>query len=144
MTGYQGYAIYSIPLASKGDLTDTDRITWKRNDAAPYVSSAVLYGGQLYFTKSRDSILSIVDARTGDAFVEQIRLPGTSSFYASPVAAKDRIYFTGRDGTTVVLKHSKKMEIIATNRLGEGVDASPALVGKQIFIRGAEHLYCIE
>ncbi len=144
MTGYRGYAIYSIPLASQGDLTGTNKISWKRTDSAPYVSSAVLYGGQLYFTKSRDSILSIVDARTGEALVDQQRLPDTSSFYASPVAAKDRIYFTGRDGTTKVLQHGKSMNVLATNRLGEGVDASPALVGKQIFIRGVEHLYCIE
>ncbi len=36
------------------------------------------------------------------------------------------------------------MKVLATNKLDESIDASPALVGKQIFFRGKEHLYCIE
>ncbi|HLU50012.1 MAG TPA: hypothetical protein VK116_18060, partial [Planctomycetota bacterium] len=61
-----------------------------------------------------------------------------------PVAANGRIYFTGREGVTVVLKNAPKLEVLATNDLGEGVDASPAIVGKQMFLRSASHLFCIE
>jgi hypothetical protein len=48
----------------------------------------------------------------------------------------------GRNGTTVVLKNAPKFEVLATNELGEKVDTSPALVGKDLLIRGHEHLYC--
>ena len=34
-------------------------------------------------------------------------------------------------------------EILATNQLDEGIDASPAIAGNEIFLRGAESLYCI-
>ena len=67
-----------------------------------------------------------------------------NGLYASPVGAKDRLYLTGRDGTTLVVKRGDKFEVLATNKLGEGVDASPAIVGKQLFLRGEKHLFCIE
>jgi outer membrane protein assembly factor BamB len=144
MTGYQGFAVYAIPLDATGDITDTDKIAWRKTDAGPYVSSPVLLDGHLYFTKSRDGMLSCVDAKTGEPHYDQRRVPGLGQMYASLVAAEDRIYLTDRGGTTVVIKHGPEMEVLATNTLGEGIDASPALVGDQMFIRGAEHLYCIE
>jgi hypothetical protein len=44
----------------------------------------------------------------------------------------------------VVIKDSKKLEIISTNSLDEGVDATLAPVDDQLFIRGERHLFCIE
>jgi outer membrane protein assembly factor BamB len=144
MTGYRGYAVYAIPLDSMGDITDSDQIAWSRTDTGPYVSSPVLYGGQLYFTKGRDAILSSLDIKTGEPLIEQVRLPGLNTMYASPVAAAGRVYFTSREGATIVLKHGPKFEVLATNRMDEGIDASPALVGNQMFLRRERHLYCIE
>ena len=50
---------------------------------------------------------------------------------------------TGRNGATVVIKHGDKLEVLATNRADEQFDASPALAGKELFLRGHEYLYCI-
>jgi hypothetical protein len=44
----------------------------------------------------------------------------------------------------VVIKDGKKLEIISTNSVDEGVDATPAPVDNQLFIRGESHLFCIE
>jgi hypothetical protein len=63
--------------------------------------------------------------------------------YASMVGAAGRIYITGREGTTLVLKHGPKFEILATNTLSEGVDASPVILGKRLLLRGQKHLYCV-
>lgn len=75
MTGYRGFAIQSIALNSKGDVTNTKQVRWTRNDAAPYVASGVLIENRLYITKSRDPILSILNAETGEVLVDQKRLP---------------------------------------------------------------------
>ena len=42
-----------------------------------------------------------------------------------------------------MLKEGTKMEVLATNKLDEKTDSTPALVGKDIFIRGHQNLYCI-
>lgn len=143
MTGFRGYAIYSIPLSATGDITDTDVPTWVEHDAAPYVPSPVLYKGQLYFVKANNGILVSRDAKTGELLIEETRLPNISSVYASPVAAADHIYLTGRDGTTLVFKHGNTFEVVASNKLDEQIDASAAIVGDEIFLRGKRHLYCI-
>ncbi len=143
MTGYRGFAIYSIPLASEGDISDSDTITWIEEDAAPYVSSPVLYDGQLYFVKANNGVLVSRNAKTGQLIIDQTRLPDVATVYASPVAAADRIYLTGRDGTTLTLKHGKTFEVIATSKLDDEVDASAAIVGDAIYVRSKRHLYCI-
>ena len=43
-----------------------------------------------------------------------------------------------------MLERSSKFKVLATNELNERFDASPALAGNQLFLRGSEHLYCIE
>ena len=143
-SGYRGSAACAIPLASCGDVTGTDKLRWSYGRGTPYVPSPLLYGDRLYFTQANSGVLTCLDVQTGKPVIDRQRLPGVDTLYASPVGAAGRIYFTGRDGTTVVLKQGDKVEVLATNRLGEGVDASPAIVGKQLFLRGKEHLYCIE
>ncbi|MCA9157460.1 MAG: PQQ-like beta-propeller repeat protein, partial [Planctomycetales bacterium] len=143
MTGFRGNAIYSIPLGAKGDVTDRDTIAWHEGDAAPYVPSPVLYKGQLYFVKANNAVLVSRHAKSGELVIDQTRVPGISTVYASPVAAADHIYLTGRDGTTVVLKHGTSFEVVATNKLTDPIDASAAIVGNEIFLRGKSHLYCI-
>ena len=66
-----------------------------------------------------------------------------SLLYASPIAAGGHVYLTGRSGTTVVIKDSEKLNIMATNSVGETVDATPAPVDNELFIRGENHLFCI-
>lgn len=144
MTGYRGFAIQSIALDAKGDVTDTDKVRWVRNDAAPYVSSAVLYKGTLYLTKSRDAILSAVKADDGEVIIDQERLPQLDGLYASLAAANDHVFAVGRNGTTSVIKHSPTFEVVSSNRLDEGIDASPVFIGKTLLLRGAAHLYCLE
>ena len=143
MTGYRGNAILSIALDSESDVTGTKQVAWSNNEAAPYVPSATLYQGQLYLNKGNNNLISSLDAKTGEVIISQKRLNGLSDLYASPVAANNHIYFTGRDGTTVVVKHGKDLEIVSTNALGETIDGSLAIVGEKIFARGESHLFCI-
>ena len=144
MTGRRGYAVYAISLDSKGNVTDTDKVAWHRKDSAPYVSSPILYGGLLYLTKSRNAVLSSLDPKSGKPVIDQKRMPDLDSLYASPVAAGGKIYYAGRGGTTLVIQPGPELKVLATNKLDDGFDASPALVGKQLFLRGKQHLYCIE
>ena len=143
MTGHHDPAGIAVPLDSVGDITDTKKVAWRIEGSTPYVPSPLVYGDTIYFTKSRNAILSSVDAKTGSYIISQERLPDISSIYASPVAADGRIYIPSREGTTLVIKHGKELEVIATNKLDETIDASPAIVGKDLIIRTEGHLYCI-
>jgi outer membrane protein assembly factor BamB len=143
MSGYRGSALYALPLDANGDITDSDSIRWSMDRATPYVPSPLLYGDLLYFTQSNNAILSCVRASTGELLIDRERLSGIQKLYSSPVGAAGRIYIADRDGTTLVIRHDAEFDVIAENQLDEGTDASPAIVGNQLFIRGKSHLYCI-
>ena len=143
MTGYQGSALLALPLSAKGDITGSDSILWTKKRGTPYVPSPLLYDGRLYFTQSNQNLLSCLDAKDGSEIINRERLPGMSGIYSSPVGANGLVYVTDRNGTTLVLKRSSKLEVIATNKLGDTVHSSPAIAGKQLFIRGRRFLYCI-
>ena len=85
----------------------------------------------------------LLDAKTGEVHYANQRIDGVSTLYASLAGAAGKVFITGRDGTTVVLKHGPDYEVLATNRLDEGIDASPVIVGSQLLLRGQKHLYCI-
>ncbi|HWY74573.1 MAG TPA: PQQ-binding-like beta-propeller repeat protein [Verrucomicrobiae bacterium] len=142
-SGFQGNALLAIRLGRTGDLTDSDAIVWKYDKSMPYVPSPLLYGDKLYCLKSNQGVLSCLDTKSGKVLIDAERLEAVPNIYASPVGAEGRIYIAGRDGATVVLKQSDKVEILATNKLDDGFDASPAVVGKELFLRGHEYLYCI-
>ena len=116
---------------------------WKLDRGTPYVPSPLLYGDRLYFLASNNGVLSCFDVRTGKAHYEAQRLEGMRGVYASPVGATGRVYLLGRDGGALVLKQGDKAEVLATNNLDDRFDASPAIVGNQLFLRGKKNLYCI-
>lgn len=144
MSGYQGYSAMAIPLTETGDLTDSGKIVWQHDRGTPYIPSPLLYDGLLFFNQSNQSILTCVNSTTGEIAFGPLRIGQLSNIYASPVGASDRVYITGRNGTTLVLSRGEDFEQLAENKLSDRFDASPALAGKQLFLRGAKHLYCIE
>ena len=143
ISGFRGAMLQAIKLTSRGDIADTDNIEWSVRKGTPYVPSPVLSGTRLYFTKSNDAYLSCVNALTGEIHYQDQSLPGARSIYASPLAADGHLYIVGREGTTLVIKDAPTFEIVATNKLDERIDASPVMLGRQLFLRGHEHLYCV-
>lgn len=146
LSGFRGAALLAIKLGGTGDLTDKpEAIAWRHAKATPYVPSAVLSGERLYFFSGNMGILSCFNAKTGHPFYEAQRINELmGGVYASPVAAEGRVYLVGRDGKTVTIKDADQLEIIATNVLDDKFDASAAIAGKSLFLRGHAHLYCLE
>ena len=143
MSGFRGSACQAITLGRKGDLTGTDAIAWSLNKATPYVPSPLLSGGRLYFFSGNNAQLSAVNTDTGKADIDNVRLDGVYGVYASPIGAAGRVYLTGRDGGMLVIKDGPALEVLARNKLDDGFDASPAAVGRELFLRGRESLYCL-
>jgi outer membrane protein assembly factor BamB len=143
--GFQGNNLKAIRVeGAKGDITGTPSIVWEVNRDTPYVPSPILYDGILYILRSNNGILSAFDAKTGKPhYAAPQRLAGVPNVFASPVGAAGRIYIPGREGATIVIRNSPTLEVLATNTLDDGFDASPALVDREIYLKGNKYLYCI-
>jgi outer membrane protein assembly factor BamB len=126
---------------ARGDLDGSRAVRWTRDRDTPYVSTPLLYRGQLYFFKHVLSLLTSVDAATGALrFSERVSL---GSVFASPVAAAGRIYLVDRDGKALVLASGPTLSVLAENQLDDGFDASPVVVGSDLYLRGRRFLYAL-
>ncbi len=141
MSGYRGSAAMAVSLDAKGEAENM--VLWKHAKGTPYVPSPILFGDRLYFTQVNSQMLTVLDAKSGKPLLEGERLPGVSSFYSSPAIANNRIYLVDRGGTTLVLSAEDKPKVLATNRLSDRIDASPALSGEMLFLRGEKYLHAI-
>lgn len=144
MSGYRGQMLQAVRLAgATGDLQGSDNLVWKHARSTSYVPSAALHKGRLYFVRGNTAVLSCLDAKTGEVLYEGKRLPGLRRIYSSPIAVDGRVYLTSRDGVTIVIGDGTVFEQLAVNRLDDEVDASPAIIGDKIYMRGRQSLYCI-
>lgn len=133
------------PAGAAGDISaSTTHVAWRLNRLTPYVPSPLLYGDTLYHLRHNQNVLVRLDPATGNPRGELLRLDGIRDFiFASPVGAAGRIYITGRDGTTVVLKHDATNATLAVNHLDDSFSASAAVAGREMYLRGERFLYCI-
>ncbi len=144
MSGYRAAACMAIPVGARGDITGSRAIRWQVDQGTPYVPSPALSGNRLYFTGTTADILRCIDAKSGKPLLDRKRLSGVVGLYSSPLVAGGHVYFAGREGTTVVVKDDPSFEIAAVNKLEGHLDASPVAIGKQLFLRSWDKLYCIE
>jgi outer membrane protein assembly factor BamB len=142
-SGFRGNALLAVRLAdAQGDITGKPAIAWSYDKDTPYVPSPLLYKDGLYFMKSNSAVLTRIDVATGKPSYT-LRLDRLTNVYASPVAASGRVYILGRDGMAAVLEAGTEPKVLATNTLGDGFDASPAIVDDEMYLRGQKYLYRI-
>jgi outer membrane protein assembly factor BamB len=144
-SSYDTRALLAIRLdGARGDITGTNQVIWSRTRGAPYVPSPLLYGDSLYTLQHYQGVISRIDVQTGDDRGGPFRLGAIRDVYASPVGAAGRVYVTSREGVTQVISHGEPVpRMLAVNRLDDTFSASAALAGRELFLRGERHLYCI-
>jgi outer membrane protein assembly factor BamB len=144
-SSYDTRAMLAIRLdGAKGDITGGKQVIWTRKRGCPYVPSPLLYGDSLYTLQHYQGVLFRIDVKTGEDADGPFRLDSIENAYASPVGAAGRVYVVSRQGVTQVLSHGDKdLKTLAVNRLDDQFNASPALAGRELYLRGEEKLYCI-
>lgn len=137
-SGFEEPTIRAIRLGGVGDITET-HIAWEQTKGVPALPS-LLYVSPYLYSITRDNILHCIEASSGE-IVWLKRLCGAYS--ASPVFADGKIYVLSEEGITLVLRPGAKYDEIERNSLDEKCMASMAVSQGQVYIRSAEHLYCI-
>ena len=133
-------SVSAFRLGRHGDETERNFV-WRYRKSLPNVPSPLLYKNILYLMKE-GGILTALDASSG-VVVKQARLqdaPG--DYFASPVAADDKIFTISQEGKVSVIKPGKDWEVLATNDLDEECYSTPAFGDGQLYIRTKKTLYC--
>lgn len=129
--------IKAFRMDSKGDLKESN-LAWEQKKGMPKVPSMIYLKPYLYALSG--GVVTCLKSDTGE-LVYQERVGG--NFSASPVSANGLIYLLSDEGTTTVIAAGAGFKVLATNPLGEKVQASMALSQNHIFIRTAGNLYSI-
>lgn len=132
----------AIRTGGRGDVS-ADAVAWKyEQKGAPDVPTPACDGQRLYLVDDM-GIVVCLDPRSGKTlWGPQRTAVGTCS--ASPVVADGKLYVTNEAATTTVLAAGPDYKLLATNQLDdEYTIASPAVSGRDLFIRTSAHLYRI-
>lgn len=141
MGGFNGPAI-GFRMEGSGDITATQRL-WRVDQKTPQrIGSGVFLDGLIYMANAGPNILQCIDPETGDV-VWQERAPG-GAHWSSLVAADGHLFVTDQSGTTHILKASREgLSIVASNKLGESSNSTPAIADGRVFLRTFRNLYCV-
>jgi len=139
-TGWVNGPTIGFKLGGTGDVTTSNRLWLEKHPQR--IGSGIVVDGRVYIVNAGPGTAQCIECRTGKILWTE-RLEGGES-WGSVVMAAGRLYVTSRRGVTTVFRPiPEKLEVLATNDLGEPSNATPAISDGQIFLRTDAHLYCI-
>ena len=122
----------------KTDYYVTSKCTLSSRDGRIYIG-----GNNPASEDTRDRFVWCLDAVSGDVVWGPERI-SSAVYSASPLLADGKIYATSEQGLTTVIQAGPRFEILAENSVDEYTLASMAVADGQLFLRTADHLYCLE
>lgn len=132
-------SMLAIRLGGAGDMTDT-AIKWKYTRSIPQLPSPLLYNNVLYMV-NESGVVTTLNPETGRV-IKQGRITGAlGPYFASPIAADNRIFFLNQPGSIAVLPPDGDLTPLVVNDLKEDCYATPALSDGRIYVRSTEALW---
>lgn len=135
-TGFGKAKLVCARVDGAGDVTAT-HVDWIQKKSIGSKPSPVLVEGRL-FDVTDDGIMQRIDLTNGEIVWRQ-RLGG--KFSASLVASSTHVYAFDHDGMGYVFTVADEPELVASNKLPDGCNASPAIVDDSLIVRTTTHLY---
>ena len=114
-------------------------VSYRLGREVPYVPTPIAVGEHLFVLHDRGTLTCIEPK--GGTKVWQERFSGTH--FSSPVCVGGKIYLTNTKGRMSVVQAGPKYKLLATNTLGEGTHATPAVANGCMYIRTFNHLICV-
>ena len=135
---YENQGVKAIRLGGQGDIS-LSNLLWSNPEQPSHVCSPLYFNNHVYMIRD-GGIISCFDAESGKILYMEM-MGASGAYFASPVAASDRIYIASRNGIVTVIEAGDNLNILAKNDLGDIIIATPAVVDNKIYIRSAKSLY---
>lgn len=131
-----------IRPGGKADSTDT-HVVWETSKGLSEMPSALYYRGRVHFLRD-GGLWTVIEPKTGKRVLDRERIGIGGQAVASPIAANGYIYVVNEPGTFAVLRAGDTLDVVAVNKLGESVRCTPAIAGRRLVVRTAEHLWAFD
>jgi outer membrane protein assembly factor BamB len=127
----------AVNPVGKGDITATNVIWRKRdNQNQTQMLTPVIKDGLIYTANTKNFIMCL-DAATGEEIWSERQM---ANFNASPVYVNGNIWFFSVKGDVLVIKASRKYEVVAENHMDSGIWATPAILRNSVILRTEKYL----
>ncbi len=141
-----GFAMESQPtlIAIKPGAEGNARplnVAWEIHTGIPEIPSPLYSHGRIYLLR-KGGILTCIQASDG-AQIFRERIGARGQYIASPIAVGDKLITVSNQGTVTVIQIGDKLEVLARNKFGEEIFATPAIAGNTLYLRTTNHLYAI-
>lgn len=130
-------AFIALKPGGSGEVSQS-AIAWQSEDNAPDTTSLAA-NDELLFSTSNSTLLCI-DIKTGKKLWD-FDLAGNT--YASPIIAGDRVYLVTERGIVQILAAARTCKPLGKVEMNDDIMATPAFVGKCLYLRSDKYLYCI-
>ena len=130
--------VVAVRPGGQSEVNET-HVAWSEHKGALGVPSPLYYNERLY-TFQNGGIVFVRNAKTGEE-VYSGRTGAPGYYYSSPVVADNKIYIASEEGVIVVLAAGDRLNVLARNKLDDGVLATPAIVDGRIYLRTASRMY---
>jgi outer membrane protein assembly factor BamB len=141
MMGMGESGAIAIRAANASGRVDPASVLWRANKNLPYIPAPLLHQNVLYLVK-KGGIVTSLDPATGRVLKEGRSTDAPGDYYASPVAAGDKVFMASVEGKVSVLKAGAEWQVLGVNDIGEPIHATPALAGGRIYVRTRGAMYC--
>ena len=131
----------AVRAATASGKVEPAAALWRVKKNLPYIPAPLYYKNVLYLAKT-GGIITSFDPLTGKVLKEGRSPEAPGEYYASPIAADDKVFVASVDGKVTVLKAGAQWQVLGVNDIGEPIHATPALAGGRIFVRTRGAVYC--
>jgi outer membrane protein assembly factor BamB len=133
---------FSRLIAFKMQPDGKPKQLWLWDDGAlPDVASPVLFNGLVFFVTDAGDVACHDVADGKRVWAKECE----NGFYMSPVVVGGKLYVADREkGVFRIYTADREGKELAVIPMGEAVNATPAFVGKRVYIRSKTTLWCVE
>jgi outer membrane protein assembly factor BamB len=132
LSAHSGDSVYAVKTDARGKVKPLWTVAEPVEVASPLVLDDIAY------IPFQDKIVAL-ELATGKPLWEH---EVDENAYASLVAVGDKIFFISQPGDVLVFQAGRQFKPLGQGKVGEGVNATPAIAGAKLFIRGLSHLFC--
>ncbi|HEY3396020.1 MAG TPA: PQQ-binding-like beta-propeller repeat protein [Armatimonadota bacterium] len=134
----QGAGLFAVQAGGSGNVTKSG-VAWTATDGIPDTVSVLATEAYVFLTTS-EGLVTCYDAVKGAKLWEHDLGTPVSS---SPTLVGGNVYLLDNDGVMHIFAADRQFKALGMGRLGQAVRATPAYVGGRLFVRGAQHLFCL-
>jgi outer membrane protein assembly factor BamB len=139
--GIGEYGAVALRPADLRGKVEPSTALWRFKKNLPFIPAPLVYQGVFYMVKD-GGIITSLDPATGRTLKEGRTREALGEYYASPVAADNKVYLASGEGKISVLKSGGDWQVLGVNDMGEEVHATPALSEGRIYVRTRSAIYC--